>query len=89
MGILDKLTGWRRPPAEEPRDYALDNGINLNEFWVFRIDHMSVEELYRTQPHLRTVTSFIARMVSSVSLHAYRREDDLSLIHISEPTRPY
>ncbi|MGY0887108.1 phage portal protein [Corynebacterium aurimucosum] len=76
MGILDKLTGWRRPPAEEPRDYALDNGINLNDFWDFRIDHMSVEELYRTQPHLRTVTSFIARMVSSVSLHAYRREDD-------------
>lgn len=40
------------------------------------IDNMSVEQLWREQPHLRTVVDFIARNVSSVNLHLYRRTPD-------------
>lgn len=37
---------------------------------------MSAEALFREQPHLRTVTTFIARMVATVSLHLFERADD-------------
>ncbi len=37
---------------------------------------MPVEELWEQQPHLRTVTDFIARSVASTSLHVYRRVED-------------
>lgn len=40
------------------------------------IDSMSVEQLWREQPHLRTVVDFIARNVSSVNLHVYRHTPD-------------
>lgn len=39
-------------------------------------EHLSVEELWREQPHLRTVTTFIARNVASISLHVYKRSSD-------------
>lgn len=40
------------------------------------VDNMSVGDLWKAQPHLRTVTTFIAEQISSVGIHVYRREDD-------------
>lgn len=40
------------------------------------VDSMSVGDLWMTQPHLRTVTTFIAEQIASVSVHVYRRMDD-------------
>lgn len=40
------------------------------------VDNMSVGDLWQTQPHLRTVTTFIAEQISAVSVHVYRRMDD-------------
>lgn len=34
---------------------------------------MTTGELYRTQPHLRTVVSFLARNIAQLPLHAYER----------------
>ncbi|APT93722.1 phage portal protein [Corynebacterium phocae] len=48
----------------------------------FQIDSMPVEELYKSQPHLRTVTDFIARQVSTVSLHVYKRAPDGGRIRV-------
>ena len=40
------------------------------------VDSMSAGDLWRSQPHLRTVTTFIAEQIASVSVHVYRRMDD-------------
>lgn len=37
---------------------------------------LTPEELYRTQPHLRTVLSFVARNVAHLGLHPYARVSD-------------
>lgn len=44
---------------------------------------MTPEELYRTQPHLRTVLSFVARNVAHLGLKAYARrsDDDRETLH--------
>lgn len=38
--------------------------------------HTPVDELWRTQPYLRTVVTFIARNIAQVGLHVLEREDD-------------
>lgn len=35
-----------------------------------------VARLWRTQPHLRTVSDFVAQQVASLGLHVYERQDD-------------
>lgn len=40
------------------------------------VDNMSAGDLWKAQPHLRTVTTFIAEQISSVGIHVYRRLDD-------------
>ncbi|HJE11348.1 MAG TPA: phage portal protein [Corynebacterium glutamicum] len=40
------------------------------------VDNMSVGDIWRSQPHLRTVTTYIAEQISSVGIHVYRREAD-------------
>lgn len=37
---------------------------------------MDVATLWEDQPHLRTVTTFIARSIASLQLHAYERKED-------------
>jgi len=37
---------------------------------------LTPEELYRTQPHLRTVLSFVARNIAHLGLHAFERGED-------------
>jgi HK97 family phage portal protein len=40
------------------------------------IDGMTASQLWRTQPHLRTVVSFRARNVAQLGLHVFRRVSD-------------
>lgn len=37
---------------------------------------LQADELYRTQPHLRTVVEFLARNVAHLGVHAFQRTDD-------------
>ncbi|WP_306496379.1 phage portal protein [Corynebacterium striatum] len=85
MGILDRILDRRRPRLDPPSDYVREQGgFDVLDIWNFHVDNMTVEDLYRTQPHLRTVTSFIARMVSTVSLHAYERQDDGGRVRVRD-----
>lgn len=52
-------------------------------FWDDVIDRytdsalgMSVEQLWRDQPHLRTVVDFVARNIAQLGVHVHRRMDD-------------
>lgn len=73
MGLLDRFGLNRaRYIAPEPDELA----VPIFESIARNIDDMGVEQLWREQPHLRTVTDFIARSVASVNLHAYRHDDD-------------
>lgn len=40
------------------------------------IDGSTIEQLWKTQPHLRTVVGFIARQMSQLSLKLYERDGD-------------
>lgn len=73
MGILQRLGllpgRWAPPSSDElaaPIWGRLADGVS----------DLSVEQLWEEQPHLRTVTDFIARSVSSTGIHAYRRMAD-------------
>lgn len=46
------------------------------EFLAGEVEDLPVEQLWAEQPHLRTVTDFIARNIASVSMHVYRRQAD-------------
>ena len=39
-------------------------------------ERMSPDDIYRTQPHLRTVVGFIATNVAQLGLHAFKREGE-------------
>jgi HK97 family phage portal protein len=40
------------------------------------IDNASIEALWKSQPHLRTVVDFLARQMSQLALHLYERDGD-------------
>lgn len=67
LGLVPRV--WAPPTPEETvvpvLDYLIDEWTNA-----------PVGKLFEKQPHLRTVTTFIARNVSSTSLHVYRRGAD-------------
>ena len=72
MGLLDAL-GLGKAAKDEPSALY---GVDFMPDVLEGLSDMSIGELFRAQPHLRTVTTFIARMVATVSLHAYERQDD-------------
>lgn len=55
------------------RAWSPDPGVT---FGPEMISGMSVSELWRSQPHLRTVVAFRARNAAQLGLHVYRRTDD-------------
>lgn len=70
MNLLQAL-GIRRADGGTTRDVTSIAPVILNS-----LHELPVEKLYQQQPHLRAVTTFIARMVASVSLHVYERAVD-------------
>lgn len=67
LGLLPKTTF---PPPDEVLARPIFEALAAN------MDNVSVEQLWKDQPHLRTVTDFIARSVASVSLHMFKRQND-------------
>jgi len=47
--------------------------VTFTESNVAAVLGMSVEDLWRTQPHLRTVVSFVARNIAQLGLHSFER----------------
>lgn len=68
MGVLDSLSALFTPRDGRSRiDW-------IGPTFQSMILGLTPEELYRTQPHLRTVLSFVARNVAHLGLHAFERE---------------
>lgn len=79
MGLMQflglKPATWKTPTEDDIQENFLRTFANY-------VTHMSVEELWEQQPHLRTVVDFMARQVRSVSLHAFTREEDNSRVRL-------
>lgn len=45
---------------------------------------MTAAQLYRTQPHLRTVVDFLARNIAQLGIKAYRRQEDNDRVTASD-----
>ena len=72
MGVMDWLRPWR----------SSDSGSGLATTWPV-LDYLydltegkSAEDLWREQPHLRTVIGFLTRNVAQLGLAAYRVQGD-------------
>lgn len=70
MGWLDKLKrhlGFRGIPVYIGGvSYDLDEALR-------HVRGMTASQMYKTQPHLRTVVAFLGRNIAHLGLHAYRR----------------
>lgn len=80
MGFWSRLFGLEQA-VSTPAGYEL---VTSFDSLFSQIDGMSIGEIYRTQPQLRTVVSFIARNVSQLGVHLYRRSDDGGRIRVRE-----
>ncbi|OAZ40942.1 hypothetical protein A9Z40_03095 [Microbacterium arborescens] len=70
MGVLDALSAmFTQRDGRSRIDW-------LGPTFQSMILGLTPEELYRTQPHLRTVLSFVARNVAHLGLHAFERKAD-------------
>ena len=66
MGIFDGLRSMRRPVVTYT--YGGDYGV--------AVAHMDAAQLYRTQPNLRAVVSFLADNAAQVPIKVYERASD-------------
>lgn len=76
MGFWDFL----RRPAGVDQSVFMPNVTHVGSVpeWLdaLNLDGMSAAQMWRTQPHLRTVVSFRARNVAQLGLHVFRRVSD-------------
>lgn len=70
MGLLDKLR--RRFGGSSAPVYIGGIAYDLDEA-LRAVNSMSASQMYKTQPHLRTVVSFLGRNIAHLGLHAYKR----------------
>ncbi len=70
---VKSLAWWGSRPSSGSWDRRGWSWLPLDQSYVLG---MEPAELWRTQPHLRTVTDFIARNVAQLGLHAYDRRGD-------------
>lgn len=72
MGLFQRMRGFLNPGAGSSLRvyFGLDNDISS------MLEGMSNERLYETQPHLRTVISFLASSIAQTSLKCYTRNDE-------------
>ena len=76
MGILDQLRAWRRGGVVVEFRGVTSSGV---------LDY-SIEKLYREQPALRSVVSFLADNVSSLPLKVYDRVSDNDRRRVTDGT---
>lgn len=82
MGLATWL-GFK-PPAPEshstwftgpgPTYDLIPAGMSLSDYLTSSILSKPVEELWREQPHLRTVVGFVARNIAQLGLHVFERD---------------
>ena len=84
MGLFQKMRGFINPGAGSSLRvyFGLDNDISS------MLEGMSNERLYETQPHLRTVISFLASSIAQTSLKCYTRNDDNDRVRDSSGVLP-
>ena len=56
-----------------PRIEYIGGNEALKEYYNSSVSHASPGELWRSQPHLRTVVTFLARNVAQLGLHLFER----------------
>lgn len=84
MGLFQKMRGFINPGAGS----SLRVYFGLNNDISSMLDGMSNERLYETQPHLRTVISFLASSIAQTSLKCYTRNDDNDRVRDSSGVLP-
>ncbi len=79
-GFWDRLMGRDVVPNAyfSPRVEYIDPRLPVSNLPFMRdlVEHASPDSLWRTQPHLRTVVSFLARNVAQLGLQVFERVDD-------------
>jgi len=80
MGLRDLFTGGRK--AAQVRNFTNAWTVPPYEWnrWLdtalLFVDHQSPGELFRTQPYLRMVITFLARNIAQLGLHTFERVSD-------------
>lgn len=72
MGFLDKLK--KRLGLSGAPVYIGGVSLDLDEA-LRHVNGMTASQMYKTQPHLRTVVAFLGRNIAHLGLHAYCRID--------------
>ena len=67
MSLIESFRSWFGRPIAD-----------VTVYWpsVHQVMGMGVADLYRTQPHLRTVVSFLARNIAQLPVHVFDRVSD-------------
>lgn len=83
MGLREWLGFSPAAPAQPMQQSAtlpiydlVPEGMSLDEYLISRVMSKSVEQLWREQPHLRTVVGFISRNIAQLGLHVFERDAD-------------
>lgn len=82
MGIAQWLGFKPSAPAAQysvpmqPHYDLIPEGMSLDEYLTGSILNKPVEQLWREQPHLRTVVGFISRNIAQLGLHVFERDAD-------------
>lgn len=80
MGLAEWLGFAPKSPAPQlqsgprPTVDLIPEGMSLDEY-IKAILSKPVEELWREQPHLRTVVGFVSRNIAHLGIHVFERDD--------------
>lgn len=80
MGVLERF--WRAVAGGQSVTMTEQRGgqvVRLSNYWrpsedVQSVSGWSVEDLWRTQPHLRTVVDFVAQQIASIGIHVFDKD---------------
>lgn len=73
MGFWDNLLS-RRVPSVLFRPQVIE--IGAGDDIATLVEGMTVADIWKSQPHVRTVVAFLARNIAQVGLHSFVRVDD-------------
>lgn len=74
MGIFDRFRNKQQTPLAGSDQGFMD--LFQGQPVYYDIKRMSPSEMWNTQPHLRTVVSFLARNIAQLGLHSFERLDE-------------
>lgn len=77
MSFWDKILGRPVPVAMfTPRVEHIGGGSDMIDYLGDAITNGTAASLWKSQPHLRTVVTFLARNIAQLGLHVYERIDE-------------